>query len=63
MNEDWMEVHHEALQIVDRDIGIKYFRCCNIPGARKMVANSEYYQLFFGFCVQVILHFDRVIST
>ena len=45
MDEDWRTVHHEALLTVDRDIGIKYFRRCGIPGSRLMFTEDEYHQL------------------
>lgn len=44
MNHDWESVHYEALQIVDRDIGIKYFRRSGIPGSQTMFTLDEYLQ-------------------
>ena len=44
--DDWIQVHLEALNVVDRDIGIKYFRRCKIPGATSMVTEDEYLQLY-----------------
>ena len=41
MHDDWHNVHIEALQTVDRDVGIKYFRRCGIPGARMMFTEDE----------------------
>ena len=41
MHDDWYNVHMEALQTVNRDVGIKYFRRCGIPGARMMFTEDE----------------------
>ena len=45
MMDNWKEVHYEALMTVDRDIGIKYFRRCGIPGAESMFTEDEYMQM------------------
>ena len=45
MLDDWKAVHHEALLTVDRDVGIKYFRRCGIPGAESMYTTNEYIEL------------------
>ena len=42
MFEDWRSVHDKALLNVDRDIGIKYFRHCGIPGSRSMMTEEEF---------------------
>ena len=36
MTENWQKVHWEALATVNRDMGIRYFRRCGIPGSIKM---------------------------
>jgi len=43
MNKNWLEVHHEALNIVDRSNGIKYFRRSQIPGSELAITAEEYY--------------------
>ena len=35
------KVHLEALGSVNRDMGIKYFRRCGIPGANKLMTTEE----------------------
>ena len=42
MHDDWRAVHEEALLTVDRNIGIKYFRRCGIPGSTEMLTENEY---------------------
>ena len=42
---DWYSVHTEALNIIDRDDGIKYYRNSSIPGSKKMLTSSEYQTL------------------
>ena len=42
MHDDWIQVHIEALQTVDRDTGIKYFRRCRIPGSRTIFTEDEF---------------------
>ena len=49
MHDDWRNVHMEALQTVNRDNGIKYFRRCGIPGARSMFTEDEYKQYIINF--------------
>ena len=44
MIHDWRKVHSEALNVVDRDIGIKYIWRCGIPGSRKLLTHDEYQQ-------------------
>ena len=41
MMHDWRKVHCEALNVVDRDTDIKYFRRCGIPGSRKWFSHDE----------------------
>ena len=45
MISNWEKVHHEALGSVDRDMGIKYFRKCDIPGAKQMLTTEEIHNL------------------
>ena len=35
MTYDWRKKRCEYLNVVDRDIGVKHFRRCRIPGSRK----------------------------
>ena len=41
MIENWEAVHLQALASVDRDMGIKYYRRCGIPGAKMMNTKQE----------------------
>ena len=41
MIENWEAVHLQALASVDRDMGIKYYRRCGIPGSKKMKTKEE----------------------
>ena len=45
MQTDWRSVHLEALNIVDRDDGIKFFRNSKIPGAKSMLTLEDYNKL------------------
>ena len=45
MELNWSYVHLKALGSVDRDIGIKYFRHCGIPGADKVYTSDEMLQI------------------
>lgn len=45
MKDEWITVHYEALMTVDRDIGIKYFKRCKIPGSYSMLTINEYNKL------------------
>ena len=45
MLSDWQSVHLEGLNKIDRDQGIKFFRHCKIPGAKKMLTLDEYNKL------------------
>jgi transposase len=40
---DWKKVHEEALQEVNRDTGIRFFRRCKVPGSEDMLIQVEYY--------------------
>ena len=42
---DWYSVHTEALNIIDREDGIKYYSNSGIPGSKKMLTSSEYQTL------------------
>ena len=57
MNDDWQTVHFEALMTVDRDIGIKYFRRCNIPGSLSMFTENEYRQMQEQFYLTMNIHY------
>ena len=41
MIENWEAVHLQALASVDREMGIKYYRRCGIPGSKKMRTKEE----------------------
>ena len=41
MSQDWEKIHFEALASVDREMGIKYFRKCLIPGSDKVLTMKE----------------------
>ena len=41
MRSNYEKVHQEALGIVNREIGIKYFRRCGIPGANLLMTMEE----------------------
>ena len=41
MRLDYEKVHLGALGTVNREMGIKYFRRCGIPGANKMMTMDE----------------------
>ena len=41
MIRDWEKVHLDALGSVNRDMGIRYFRKCGIPGANKLMTEEE----------------------
>ena len=64
MEENWEEVHMRALGSVTRDMGIKYYRECGIPGATNlhtMEEESKYqYELTLGIifilCMQLIIN-------
>ena len=38
---NWYEVHREALTIVDRDMGIKFFRKSKVPGSNMVLTTEE----------------------
>ena len=40
---EWYAVHTEALNVVDRDMGINYFRKSKIPGFYACLISTEYY--------------------
>ena len=42
MASDWYSVHMEALNVIDRDDGIKCFRHSGIPGSKKMFMHDEH---------------------
>ena len=48
MHTNWRQVHLEALNVVDRDIGIKYFQRCKIPGVTSMVTEDEHNQMIMN---------------
>ena len=52
-----MKVHFEAVLTVNRDNGIKYYRCCGIPGSDKMlrvqIQHVEYVQYWIQ-CNQIV---------
>jgi len=41
MIDNWEKVHREALSSVNRDMGIKYYRHCCIPGSNKILTTKE----------------------
>ena len=41
MKGNWYDVHLEGLNQVDRDIGISYYRSCNIPGSYRILKSNE----------------------
>ena len=41
MTANWKKVHWEALATVDRDMGIRYFRRCGIPGSNQLKTMEE----------------------
>ena len=43
MLSDWYTVHLEALGVVDRDMGINYFRKSKVPGSYKLVTSNEFF--------------------
>ena len=45
MLSDWYSVHLHVLNVINRDDGIKFFRHCNIPGAKTMLKLDEYHKL------------------
>lgn len=42
MHTDWESVHMEALTQVDRDMGIKFYRKCKVPGSYSMFTSHEW---------------------
>ena len=42
MESDWNGTHCDALSVVNRDQGIKFFRKCNIPGSYLIPTTVEY---------------------
>ena len=40
---DWYTVHTEALNVIDRDMGINYFRKSKVPGSYTCMTSTEYY--------------------
>ena len=41
MMNDWFSVHREALNCVDRDMGINFFRKLKVPGSYLIATSSE----------------------
>ena len=41
MIDNWEKVHREALSSVNRDMGIKYYRHCGIPGSNNILTTNE----------------------
>ena len=41
MAADWRSVHTEALNVIDMDMGIKYFRKSKVPGAHNVYTTEE----------------------
>ena len=41
MVSNWYDVHVEALNCIDRDNGIKYFRKSKVPGAYSILTSVE----------------------
>ena len=46
MIRNWYEVHREALNVVDRDMGIKFFRKSKVPGSNMVLTTEEINQLY-----------------
>ena len=40
---DWFSVHNEALNVVNRDMDIKYFRKSKVPGSNMLYTSNELY--------------------
>lgn len=56
---DWRTVHHEALQQVDRNMGIKFFRHCKVPGADKIYTKEES-DYIIGLCnIHTIIRYSQ----
>ena len=45
MKKDWYSVHQEALTVVNRDMGIKFFRKSKVPGSNYVLTTEEISQL------------------
>ena len=46
MEANWYDVHCEALNVVHRDEGIKYFRKSKVPGSYLVPTTVEYEKCF-----------------
>ena len=55
MIRDWESVHYEALKSVNRDMGIKYFRRCGIPGSRNLLTSEERNEINNGLIASIII--------
>ena len=52
---DWYTVHVEALNCVDRDMGIKYFRKSKVPGSYLIPTLNELYNMH---TINISFHFN-----
>ena len=60
MTENWQKVHWEALATVNRDMGIRYFRRCGIPGSIKMQdKNKEEEETMNNFAMIMMIEDDE----
>ena len=45
MKLNWNSVHNDALRKVNRDMGVRYFRKCGIPGSTNVYTTLEQLQI------------------
>lgn len=58
----WEDVHHEALNRVTRDHGIKFFRHSKIPGSRGIYTSKEFESISQKlFCLYCMLHYSNLV--
>ena len=55
MIENWEAAHFIALTPVDRDMGIRYYRKCGIPGSKNLKTNDEMEAKFKNECAMFLI--------